>query len=142
MEGVDQILWPVHCVQDTPGSDFAPGWDRTKVHKIIHKGTDKFIDSYSTFFDNGHRKETGLDLFLKKYKIKDVYVAGLATDYCVKFSAIDACKLGYNVNVVFEGCRGVNLKPGDSENAFDDMRHAGAHVIHLTDALSRLGETE
>lgn len=129
LEGLEQILWPTHCVQESHGSEFASGWESSKIDKIIYKGADKKIDSYSVFFDNAHRKTTGLDEFLKEQKIKTLYIAGLATDYCVKYSVLDALHLGYEVYVVKEGCRGVNLSPDDEREALQEMELAGAHLI-------------
>lgn len=130
LDGIDQVLWPVHCVQGTAGANFSPGWDSTQIQKIVYKGTEEKIDSYSTFFDNEHQRATGLDEILKNKQIKDVYIAGLTTDYCIKYSVLDAIKLGYNVFVVEDACRGVNLNPKDAEGAIEEMRSAGAHFIH------------
>lgn len=137
LEGLEQILWPVHCVQGSVGAEFASGWNSEKVEHIFYKGTDKKIDSYSTFFDNGHRKSTGLEDFLRKHQITDLYIAGLATDYCVKFSALDACKLGFKTYVIEDACRGVNLKTGDSADAIEEMREAGAEIIHSDKLLKK-----
>ena len=93
--GLEQTLWPVHCVQNTPGADFAPGLNRDRWTKVVVKGTDADIDSYSGFYDNGHRRATGLGDFLKQRGVSAVFVAGLATDYCVKFTALDARALGF-----------------------------------------------
>lgn len=127
--GLDQILWPVHCVQGTAGAEFAPGWDTAKVQKVFFKGTDRTIDSYSAFFDNGHKKETGLATYLKQHHVDDIYFGGLATDYCVKYSVLDAIKIGFRCHVVKEACRGVNLTPGDDLKALDEMRRAGAEIV-------------
>ncbi|MBA2369810.1 MAG: bifunctional nicotinamidase/pyrazinamidase [Candidatus Protochlamydia sp.] len=127
--GKDQILWPDHCVQQTKGSDFAPGWDHTNIDKVIYKGTNVAIDSYSTFFDNSHLKSTGLEDYLREKGIKDLYIAGLATDYCIKYSVLDAIQLGFNAHVILDACRGVNLKPNDSNEAVQVMRKAGAVII-------------
>lgn len=124
--GIEQILWPVHCIQGTPGADFSPGWDTKKIAKIFFKGTDKMIDSYSTFFDNGHHKSTGLDKYLRQRGVKEIFLAGLATDYCVKWSALDALKLGFAVYVIVDACRGINLQPADTEKALNEMKAAGA----------------
>ncbi|MBA3239040.1 MAG: bifunctional nicotinamidase/pyrazinamidase [Parachlamydiaceae bacterium] len=129
LEGLEQILWPTHCVKESHGSEFALGWESSKVDKIIFKGTNKKIDSYSVFFDNAHRKSTGLDELLKKQQIKTLYIAGLATDYCVKYSVLDALELGYEVYVVKGGCRAVNLSPDDERKALEEMKFAGAHLI-------------
>lgn len=132
-----QILWPNHCVQGSKGSDFAPGWDVVNVNQVVHKGTNVEIDSYSTFFDNGHSQETGLNQLLKEQGIDTIYIAGLATDYCVKYSVLDARDLGYKVFVVKEGCRPVNLRPEDGENAFQEMRESGASIISIKDLQER-----
>jgi len=132
LNGLRQILWPIHCVQNTRGAEFSPALDVSRINKIIHKGTDPWIDSYSTFFDNGHRKNTGLDRYLKARGVTDVYLAGLATDYCVKFSALDARQLGFNVHVIEDGCRGIDLRHGDVDAAIEQMRRAGAQITRST----------
>ncbi len=138
LSGIDQILWPDHCVQNTKGADFYPGWETSKVDKIFYKGTDKNIDSYSTFFDNGHLRNTGLDEYLKAKGIHKLYFAGLATDYCVKYSVIHALELGYKTFVVEDGCKGINLQPNDVQNAIDTMQAAGAKVVD-SKSISRGG---
>lgn len=135
LEGIEQILWPVHCVQQSVGADFAPELDESNIHKVFYKGTEKNIDSYSTFFDNEHWKSTGLDDYLRNQDVTDVYVAGLATDYCVKYSVLDARHLGFNTFVVKDACRGVNLHKGDAERAFKEMQKAGAHLIDSSELL-------
>lgn len=128
LNGLDQILWPVHCVQNTAGAEFSKDWKSQKAQKIFYKGTDKNIDSYSTFFDNGHLKSTGLEEFLREHSIENVYIAGLATDYCVKYSVLDALQLGFKVHVITDACRAVNLKEGDEELALKEMALAGAKM--------------
>ena len=130
LNGLPQILWPVHCVQNTSGATFVPGLDTRRVARVFQKGTDPAIDSYSGFFDNGHRKSTGLGDYLKSSGVSDVYVAGLATDYCVKFTALDARQLGFRVYLVEDACRGVNLKPGDVNVAIEEMKRAGVSIVH------------
>lgn len=138
LAGIDQILWPNHCVQNSEGAKLVEALNVHYIKSIFHKGTDPSIDSYSTFFDNAHRKETGLHHFLTHRGIKDVYLLGLATDYCVKFSALDAINLGYNTFVIMDGCRGVELTVGDSQKAFEEMKNAGAHLIESTNVAARL----
>lgn len=133
LKGIDQILWPRHCVSGTTGAEFAPGWDTKKVHEVIHKGTERDIDSYSTFYDNELQKSTGLEDFLKGEDITDVYIAGLATDYCVKYSVLDSIELGFKTHVIVDGCRGVNLRPEDSDEALEMMEDAGAELVHSKD---------
>jgi nicotinamidase/pyrazinamidase len=127
--GLPQVLWPVHCVQGTPGAEFVPGLDVAKVTQVFRKGTDASIDSYSGFFDNGHRRATGMGEWLKGRGVTDLYVMGLATDYCVKFTALDGRGLGFNVWLIEDGCRGVELRPGDVGRAVEEMRAAGVRVI-------------
>lgn len=127
--GLEQILWPVHCIQESHGAEFASDLDRSHVTKTFPKGMDKAIDSYSGFFDNGQRRSTGLGDFLKDQEVTDVFVMGLATDYCVKFTALDARKLGFQTHLVEDGCRGVNLNPGDVDNAIAEMRESGVQIV-------------
>lgn len=136
LHGLEQTLWPQHCIQDTPGAGFAPGLNRARWDRIFPKGTESTIDSYSGFFDNGHRKATGLAEYLRERGVTDVYIAGLATDYCVKFTALDAQKLGFRTHLIEDATRGVNLQPGDVAQAVEDMRAAG---VHITDSRKILG---
>ena len=129
LNGLQQTLWPIHCVQDTVGSAFAPALDVSRVGKIFRKGTDPGIDSYSGFFDNGHRKSTGLDFYLKQAGVTETYILGLATDYCVMFTALDAKELGFATYLLADACRGVDLHAGDVAAALHDMATAGVHII-------------
>ena len=134
-----QILWPEHCVQGSVGAAFHPDLDISRVSKIFHKGTDKNIDSYSAFFDNEHLLATGLGDYLSKQGVQDVYIMGLATDYCVKYSALDAKKLGFEVYGMEDACRGVDLVEGDSAAAFEELRVAGIHVIASSNIIKSTG---
>jgi nicotinamidase/pyrazinamidase len=129
LAGLPQILWPVHCVQDTPGAAFHPALNLDRVARVFRKGTDPAIDSYSGFFDNGHRAATGLAEYLRERGVEDVHVCGLATDYCVKFTALDAIGLGFRVALLEEAARGVELQPGDVRRAIEEMRQLGVTVI-------------
>src|SRR5215831_2449816 len=129
LDGIEQILWPVHCVQNTHGAEFAPSFDTSRVTHVFHKGIERNIDSYSTFFDNAHRRHTGLAHYLEKRSIKEIYLVGLALDYCVKYSALDARELGFNTHIVLDGCRGIELAPGDIDRAIDEMESAGAIIL-------------
>jgi nicotinamidase/pyrazinamidase len=133
LDGIEQILWPVHCVQNTHGADFAAAFDTSRIAHVFHKGIDPKIDSYSTFFDNAHRRHTGLAHYLEKGGINDVYLMGLALDYCVKYSTLDARQLGLNTHVIVDGSRGIELEPGDIARALDEMKHAGAIVLKSSD---------
>jgi nicotinamidase/pyrazinamidase len=128
LNGLPQVLWPVHCVQNTRGAEFVAGLDISRFARVFQKGTDPGIDSYSGFFDNDHRRATGLGEYLKARKVSHVYVCGLATDYCVKFTALDARSLGFNVTLIQDACRGVNLKPGDVDAAIEHMRKSGVEI--------------
>lgn len=127
-----QILWPVHCVQETSGAEFADGLNQEKIEQVFFKGVDPQIDSYSAFFDNAHKRKTGLDAFLKKKGVKSVVLVGVATDYCVLFSALDAKELGYDVSVVADACKAINLNPDDEEKAHALMKQMGIHVVKST----------
>jgi nicotinamidase/pyrazinamidase len=129
LDGIEQILWPVHCVQNTHGAEFAPNFDTSRIAPVFHKGIDPIIDSYSTFFDNAHRRHTGLAHYLEKHGIKNIYLMGLALDYCVKYSALDARQLGLNTHVILDGCRGIELQPGDIARALEDIKQAGAILL-------------
>ncbi len=129
LNGLDQILWPDHCVEDTEGAAFHDDVATDHIAKIFHKGTDLGLDSYSTFFDNAHRKSTGMGDYLREQGVTDVYLLGLATDYCVKFSALDAVECGFKVHVIDDGCRGIDLHAGDVSKALDEMRAAGVEIV-------------
>lgn len=135
--GIDQILWPDHCVQGSPGAEFHPDLNMDHVAHVVRKGTDPTIDSYSGFFDNGHLKATGLEAYLRSHEVTDVVVTGLATDYCVKFTALDALQLGFATAVVSDACRGVDLNEGDIERALDEMRERGCRIVSSANLPAR-----
>jgi len=129
LAGLRQTLWPAHCVQGSWGARLAPGLEQQRIHHIFQKGTDPGIDSYSGFFDNGHRRGTGLAPWLKDKGVSEVYLCGLATDYCVKFTALDAVAAGFKTNLIVDACRGVNLQPTDVQEAVSEMKQAGVEVM-------------
>lgn len=131
--GYSQILWPVHCVQDTWGAEFVPGLDRHRWAKIFSKGVNPNIDSYSVFFDNINRRSTGITEYFKTQGVTEVYIAGLATNYCVKFSALDAIKLGIPTKIIRDAIQGIDLHPQDSEYALATLQQAGAQIIQSID---------
>jgi nicotinamidase/pyrazinamidase len=133
LDGIEQILWPVHCVQNTHGAEFAPAFDTSRIADVFHKGIERNIDSYSTFFDNAHRRHTGLAHYLRKRLIKDIYLMGLALDYCVKYSALDARQLGLKTHVILDGCCGIDLEHGDIDRALDEMKRVGAVLLQSSD---------
>ena len=122
-------MWPAHCVQETRGAELHADLDRSRVTEVIRKGMDPAIDSYSGFFDNNKQKPTGLAEWLRSRWIEQVYILGLATDFCVKYTALDARGLGFDVKLIEDGCRAVELKAGDSDRAIAEMRGAGCAVI-------------
>jgi nicotinamidase/pyrazinamidase len=128
-EGLAQLLWPDHCVQETLGAELCADLQRERISAVVQKGTDLNIDSYSGFFDNGHRKATGLADVLRDHGVTSLDIMGLATDYCVKFTVLDALQIGFEVRVLLEGCRGVELQPGDCARAVAEMRDAGAEMV-------------
>ncbi|KAB8313769.1 bifunctional nicotinamidase/pyrazinamidase [Erwinia endophytica] len=129
LDGLAQVWWPDHCIQHSTGAELHPALAQRWISDRIYKGQDVKVDSYSAFFDNGHRNQTALDQLLKNRGITALTVMGLATDYCVKYSVLDALALGYAVTVISAGCRGVNLKNGDSEQALADMAAKGAVIL-------------
>ncbi len=123
-----QTLWPDHCVQGTPGADFHAGVEWTKAELVIRKGFRPAIDSYSAFFENDRNTPTGLGGYLKERGIGDIVLCGLATDYCVAYSALDAVTLGFHVSVVMAACRAIDLG-GSLAAQTDAMRAAGVHLL-------------
>ena len=123
----------MNCVQNTYGAEFVSAFDTGRIAHVFHKGIDPKIDSYSTFFDNAHRRHTGLADYLKKRGIEDIYLTGLALDYCVKYSTLDARHIGLNTHVIVDGCRGIELEPGDIERALDEMKRTGAVLLKSSD---------
>ena len=129
LHGLSQILWPVHCVQNSAGAEFAAGLQSHLISAVFPKGIDPTIDSYSGFFDNQQRRSTGLADYLAQHQVSEVYIVGLATDYCVKFTALDARRLGLKTTLIEDGCRGVNMQPDDVASAIREMRDAGVAIV-------------
>ncbi|MGO9139766.1 MAG: bifunctional nicotinamidase/pyrazinamidase [Syntrophales bacterium] len=129
LKGVEQVLWPVHCVPGTPGAEFHKNLDTRPVDLIIRKGTNPEIDSYSTFLENDKKTVTGLHYYLKGLEIENIYLSGLATDYCVYFSAIDARNFDFNVYVIIDAARGIDFPAGNIDKAVRHMTERGVHII-------------
>lgn len=125
--GQPQVMWSDHCVQDTKGAELHP--DLLDIPFVFCKGMDPTVDSYSGFFDNDGKNPTGLDTFLKGHGVDEVEIAGLATDYCVKFTALDAVKLGYRTKVNLWASRGVNNPPGSIDRALQEMKAVGITIV-------------
>ena len=122
-----QTLWPDHCVQGTSGAEFHPGLAAGKAELIIRKGFRPEIDSYSTFFENDRVTPTGLAGYLRERGIRRITLAGIATDFCVAYSALDARKLGFEVTVLLEACRAIDLD-GSLATMIASMKDAGATI--------------
>ncbi|RQW63501.1 bifunctional nicotinamidase/pyrazinamidase [Vibrio viridaestus] len=129
LAGIPQIVWPVHCVQESDGAKFIESLQTNKIDHVVHKGTHVDVDSYSGFFDNQKINDTGLAEHLRSQGIDKVYVTGLATDYCVKFTALDAVELGFETYVITDATKGVNMSPGDVEAALQVMAGAGCTLV-------------
>lgn len=129
IDGIDQMLWPVHCVPGTFGAAFHKDLDLKPVHLILRKGTDPCIDSYSVFLENDKRTETGLRFYLKGLGINEIYLCGLATDYCVYYSALDSRQFGFDTTVILDATRGVNVPEGSITAAVKDMAERGVRII-------------
>ncbi len=122
-----QVLWPDHCIQGSDGADFHPDLDTIPADLVIRKGFRPGIDSYSAFFENDHATPTGLHGYLQERALKRLVMAGLATDFCVNFSAVDAAKLGYDVTVRLDLCRAIDLD-GSLDAALEGMHEAGVRL--------------
>ncbi|EAZ82606.1 bifunctional nicotinamidase/pyrazinamidase [Algoriphagus machipongonensis] len=133
--GLDQFLWPVHCVQGSEGASFEKDLEKKSWAEIFQKGKNPEVDSYSGFFDNARKGDTGLGDYLKEKGVKSVYITGLALDYCVKFTAMDALSLGFETFLVKDASRAVNITPEDGGNALKEMQEAGIQIITSQEIL-------
>ena len=124
----DQVLWPDHCVQGSKGAEFHPDLNIEQANAIIRKGSDPRIDSYSAFFENDRKTPTGLDGYFKSLEIEKINLVGLATDFCVNYSAQDAANLGYKVSVLEKMCRAIDLN-GSLAAAKSEMQNCGVEFI-------------
>lgn len=132
------ILWPDHCVAGSKGADFHPSLQTWKARFILRKGVKRTLDSYSAFFENDGVTPTGLAGLLSEVGIKKVIVCGLATDYCVKATALDARRMGFEVIVAEDAVRGIDANPGDIERAKAQMRERGCFFVQTNDLLSKV----
>lgn len=130
LRGLQQVLWPTHCVQGTPGVEIHPGLERARLDAIVQKGKDAEVDSYSGFLNNDRQTPTGLKELLKARDVTDLDVCGLAGDYCVTATALDGLYEGFNVRLLAFAIRSVNLQPGDEAKAFAKVEAAGGTIIH------------
>lgn len=123
-----QVLWPTHCVIGSEGAKFHPDLDTTRADAVIRKGFRPAIDSYSTFYENDYKTPTGLAAYLRERYLEDLYFVGLAYDFCVAWSSVDAARLGFRVSVIEEATRAIDLN-GSREAARNSMREAGVQLI-------------
>ena len=129
VDNVDQVLWPDHCVRGSSGADFHPELDVRPINLVLHKGTKQWLDSYSAFFENDKRTETGLRSLLEGLGFDRVVVCGLAADVCVYFTAVDARRLGLETAVVWDATRGVDIPAGSVDEARRDMENQQVEFI-------------
>lgn len=132
MEYGEQVLWPDHCVQGTEGAEFHPDLRNKPSQLIVRKGFRKDVDSYSAFFENDHETVTGLHGYLQARNVDELVITGLASDFCVKWTALDARKLGYKVTLVEDAIRGIDIE-GSVDAAFDEMKEAGVEFKSSTE---------
>ncbi len=125
LNGVNQVLWPDHCVQNSKGAEFSKSLQTDKIWKVVRKGTDQKIDSYSGFYDNEHKKMTPLNDLLTERNVDSVYIAGLATDVCVNFTVLDSLELGYKTIVITDGTKAVEGEAA-KEKTLKALRKKGA----------------
>ncbi len=128
-DAIDQTLWPDHCVQGTKGADFHPALDLRPIHMILRKGFRSGLDSYSAFFENDRGTPTGLEGYLRGLSVSTVFIGGLATDFCVLYSALDAVRLGFETILLSDTVRAVDFPPGSADHALTRMRQAGVNFM-------------
>jgi nicotinamidase/pyrazinamidase len=128
VNGIEQVLWPDHCVQGTDGAEFHPALDTKKVRLILRKGTNPELDSYSAFFENDRKTSTGLEYYLKGLGYGEVFLCGLATDVCVYYTALDALRLGFKTFLVEDASMGVDVPSGNVERTKNDMVEKGVVI--------------
>ena len=134
IQGTEQVLWPDHCVEGTPGADFHPRLDTTAVRFVLRKGANREVDSYSAFVENDRRTTTGLAGLLRELGVERIFVSGLATDVCVRATAMDGRGAGFQVALLEDACRPVDVPPGNLAGALRQMLDAGVRIF-LTDEL-------
>ena len=127
VDNLDQMLWPDHCIQESKGSDFPITLNFKTIKKIIYKGTNPQIDSYSGFYDNGKIRSTGLSDYLKTNNVTHIDYVGLVTEYCVKFTVLDSIEEGFKTRVILNGIKGIDLK--ESSKALNEMRSKGVDLL-------------
>ncbi|MGE4498028.1 MAG: bifunctional nicotinamidase/pyrazinamidase [Deferribacterales bacterium] len=133
LNGINQVMWPEHCIQGSGGADFHPDLHADAFNIIIRKGTNPDVDSYSAFTENDGISSTGLKGWLNELGIRKVYITGLATDFCVLYTALDAVKAGFETYVIEDACKGVDFPEGNVAKALSSMKEAGIRVVQSAD---------
>ncbi|MDO7852022.1 bifunctional nicotinamidase/pyrazinamidase [Hymenobacter convexus] len=136
LHGLPQVLWPDHCTQAGPDAELAPALRTERIEAIFRKGTSVEIDSYSAFFDNGHRKSTGLADYLRGRGVTDLFVSGLAADYCVYYSALDALDAGFRTTVLTDATRAISAEGWAAAQV--DLRARGAVLLESRELASQI----
>jgi nicotinamidase/pyrazinamidase len=131
--GIEQVLWPEHCVQATRGAELHPRLETHRIELVLRKGLRKTLDSYSAFFENDRTTDTGLRFYLEGMGAREIYLCGLATDYCVCASAVDARRLGFAVTLVRDACRGVDYPKGSVQKSLATMEKAGVLMTEASE---------
>jgi len=134
LRGEEQVLWPVHCVQNTQGAKFSSLLNTSKIEAIFRKGMNPELDSYSGFYDNAHEKSTGLAGYLKEKKAEDLYFCGLAADYCVYFSIMDALNIGFNATLIEDATKAID--PSRFKDLKQTILRKGGKIVQSKDLLS------
>lgn len=137
LNGIKQVLWPDHCVQNTFGSQFHKDLNIPGEAAVFRKGTDAEVDSYSGFYDNNKIHSTGLEKYLKDNNIDEVYICGLALDYCVKFTALDSSNLNFETYVITDATRAVNVNPDDGLHSIEELKKNGVKIISSKEILNK-----
>ncbi|MEN9445002.1 MAG: hypothetical protein RIS47_1893 [Bacteroidota bacterium] len=138
LNGITQVLWPSHCVQGSHGATFHADIQLPEQYTVVHKGNDPEVDSYSGFFDNQRLHQTQLHQQLQSAGITTLYICGLATDYCVKFTALDAQELGYHTTLISDATKAVNMQAHDYTEALATMQKAGIQIASTTQVLTQI----
>ncbi len=133
LDGIVQTLWPDHCVAGTDGAGFHPGLNPDRFDIIVRKGTNPAVDSYSAFLENDKKTRTGLDGYLASIGAERVFFCGLATDYCVLYSVMDAVSFGFNTTVILDACRGIDVPAGSIDRSIGEMKRKGVRIIEAKD---------
>lgn len=135
LNGISQVLWPDHCIQGSKGAAFHKDLKTDKFAAVIRKGFRKDLDSYSAFFENDKSTPTGLSGFLQTLKITDVFICGIALDYCVYFSAVDSLKCGFSTSIIVDASMGIDFPEDNIENTMNDFKSKGGYLVRSGDLL-------